>query len=65
METNIVVQEDRSNAGLARQRQRRPDRFLMLSGYAFVLVSVFCFIVIAYLKLQQSLGGKLPQHSQT
>ena len=65
METTVVVQEDRSKPALPRQRQREPDRFLMVAGYAFVLVSVCCFAVIAWLKLQQSLGGKLLQHSQT
>lgn len=65
METNVVVQEDRSNVGFSRQRQRQPDRVLMASGYAFVLVSLLCFGAIAYLKLEQSLGGKLLQHSQT
>ena len=65
METNIVVQEDRSTPELPRQRQGQPDRVLMVSGYAFVLVSVCCFIAIAYLKLQQSLGGTVLPHSQT
>jgi hypothetical protein len=65
VETNLVVQDDRRNADASRQRHRQPDRVLMLSGHAFVLVSVFCFVVIAYLKLQQSLGGKLLPHSLT
>jgi hypothetical protein len=40
----------------AGQSVQHHNRVLTFSGYAFVLVSVFCFGTIAYLKLQQSIG---------
>jgi hypothetical protein len=61
VETNVVVKENPSNPALSRQHQ--PDGFLRYAGYAFVLVSVSCFAAIAYLKLQQSLGGKSLAHT--
>ena len=41
------------------------NRVLTFSGYAFVMVSVLCFGTIAYLKLQQSISGKLPPRAQS
>jgi hypothetical protein len=65
VETNIVVQEDRPDPEFRPQRYRHADRILTYSGYAFVLVSVFCFGMIAYLKVHQSLGGQLLPHPPT
>lgn len=65
METNIVVQEDRLDSNSPPQGYHHVDRVLTLSGHAFVLVSVFCFGVIACLKLRQSLGGQLLPHALT
>lgn len=65
METNVVVKENRVDQDSSSQRHRHADQVLTVSGYAFVLVSVCCFGIIAYMKLQQSLGGKLLPHSLT
>jgi hypothetical protein len=65
VETNIVVKDDRLDPDSSLQRHRRPDHFLRFFGCAFVVVSVCCFAVIAYLKLKQSLGGNLLPHSLT
>ena len=65
VETNVVVKESRPDPDASLQRHRRPDRFLRFFGCAFVLVSVACFAVIAYLKMKQSVGGKLLAHSLT
>lgn len=65
METNIVVQKDRPDPEFPPQRYRHADRILTYSGYAFVLVSVFCFGIIAYVKLHQSLGDQLLSRSLT
>jgi hypothetical protein len=59
VETNIVVKED---SELPPQRHVHAYRVLAFSGHAFVMVSVFCFGVIAYLKLRQSIGGQSLAH---
>jgi hypothetical protein len=64
VETHVVVKEIRPDPDASLQRHRRPDRFLRFFGCAFVLVSVSCFAIIAYVKMNQPVGGRSVQPSQ-
>jgi hypothetical protein len=65
VETHLEPTGDPNDRELLSQRYRHENRILTFSGYAFVMVSVFCFGVIAYLKLQQSIGGRTVPHFAT
>ena len=65
VETNIVIKENAEDPEFLHQRHGHAYRVLTFSGHAFVVVSVFCFGVIAYLKLQQSIAGQSLSHFAT
>jgi hypothetical protein len=65
VETNIVIKENAKDPEFLHQRHGHAYRVLTFSGRAFVVVSVFCFGVIAYLKLQQSIAGQSLPHFAT
>jgi hypothetical protein len=62
VESNPAPTADPNDRKSPPQQYRHENRILTFCGYAFVMVSVFCFGVIAYSKLQQSIGVRTVPH---